>query len=68
MRPIAPLRQTGRQPFGDDEIAFELAQQQNPALRGQPPPVEGKRHFVAANRSQIEGKTAILIHGGCGAP
>jgi len=56
------LRQQSRQ----SEAAFGLAQKHQAAIRRNRPAIESRRHFLAANGWNIEGKKAIVMHGGCG--
>jgi hypothetical protein len=67
-RRIARIPETARQSVGDAEPALDRAQQENPRIRREPTAVEGGAHSLAGNGWQIEGKKAILAHGGCGAP
>ena len=68
LRRIAPVGDACGEPLGDAERALDLAQQQHAGVRRQPAAVEGKRHLLTRNRWQFEGKQAIFVHGGCGAP
>ncbi len=67
-RGIARIREAAREPLGDPEPALDFAQKENAGVRGEAPAVEGGADFLAADGWQIEGKKAIVSHGGCGAP
>lgn len=61
---IAPVPQARRQTIGDPQPAFDLAQQQDAAVRRQPATVERDDNPLARNRWQNEGESAILGHDG----
>ena len=63
-RRIARIREAGGQPLSDPEIALDLAQNENPCIRGQPAAIEGGGDFFAGDGWQTEGKTAILLAAG----
>ncbi len=46
--------------------AFRLAQQHQAAVRGDQATVERRRHLLTTDGWKIEGKKAIVSHGGCG--
>jgi len=63
---IAPVPETTGQKVGQAEAALRLAQQYQAAVRGDQATVECRRHLLATNGWKIEGKKAIVGHGGCG--
>jgi len=65
-RRIALVAQASGQKVGQAEAAFRLAQQHQAAVQRNQATVERRRHFLAANGWKIEGKKAIVCHGGCG--
>jgi hypothetical protein len=65
-RRIAPVAETIGQEVGQTEAAFRLAQQHQAAVRGDQATVERRRHLLATDGWKIEGKKAIVSHGGCG--
>ena len=54
------------QALGNAHRALRLRQQQHPAVRRQPPTIERRRHFLAANGWESKTGNAILGHGGRG--
>jgi hypothetical protein len=65
-RRLAPAPQAASQKLGHAEAALLLAQQHQPAVGGEQAAVECRRHFLGADGWKIEGKKAIVGHGGCG--
>ncbi len=65
-RRIAPVPEAIGQKIGQTEAALRLAQQHQAAVRGDQATVECRRHFLATGGWKIEGKKAIVGHGGCG--
>ena len=63
---IASVRDAARQRFGAAQSALRLAQQDKPAVRGDLAGVEGGAHLLARDGWQINGKKAIVGHGGRG--
>jgi hypothetical protein len=63
---IVPVAETIGQEVGQTQAAFRLAQQHQAAVRGDQATVEGCRHLLATDGWKIEGKKAIVCHGGCG--
>jgi len=51
---------------GDAHRSLRLRQQQHAAIRRQPPAIERRGHFLAANRWESKTGNAILGHGGRG--
>ena len=63
---IAAVADALRQQSRQSEAAFSFAQKHQAAIRRNRPAIESRRHFLAANGWNIEGKKAIVMHGGCG--
>ncbi len=63
---IAPVPEATGQKLGQTEAAFLLAQQHQAAVRGDQATVERRRHLLATDGWKIEGKKAIVGHGGGG--
>jgi hypothetical protein len=55
------------QPIANAKLPLGCGQQHDPAIRGQPPAIEGSGHLLAANRWKAERLGRIVVHGGCGA-
>ena len=51
---------------GNAHPAFRLGQQQHAAIRCQPPAIERRGHFLAANSWESKTSNAIVDHGGRG--
>ena len=64
---IAPIADAACQRVGQAEAALRLAQQDEAAVRGDQAAIEGGAHLLALDGWQIEGKKAIVGHGGRGA-
>lgn len=67
-RAIAPVDKAARQPLGETEASFHIAQHQDAAVRRPRAAVERHAHLLAANGWQGERQKVIVMHGGCGAP
>ena len=65
-RRIAPVPEAIGQKIGETDAAFRLAQKHQAAVRGDQATVECRRHLLATDGWKIEGKKAIVGHGGCG--
>ena len=63
---IASVAEATGQKIGQADAAFRLAQQYQAAVRGDQATVECRRHLLATDGWKIEGKKAIVGHGGCG--
>jgi hypothetical protein len=64
---VARVGDQRRQPIAEAELPLRRGQQQHPAVRGQPPAVEGGGQLLAADRWKAERRGRIVVHGGCGA-
>ena len=64
---IAPIADAACQRVGQAQAALRLAQQDKPAVRRDQAAIEGGGHLLALDGWQMEGKKAIVGHGGCGA-
>ena len=64
---VAPVADTACQRLGQAEAPFRLAQQDQAAVGGDQATIEGGRHLLASHGWQMEGKKAIVGHGGRGA-
>ncbi len=51
---------------GNPHHPFRLGQQHHAAVRSQPPAIESRRYFLAANGWESETSNAIVSHGGRG--
>ena len=67
LRLIAPVPDAACQRLGEAEAAFRLVQQHEATVRRDQAAIEGGRHFLALDGWKIEGKKAIVSHGGRGA-
>jgi hypothetical protein len=65
-RRIAPVPQASGQTLGKTQATLRLAQQHQAAVGGDQATVEGRRHFLATDGWKVEGKKAMIGHGGCG--
>ena len=65
-RLIAPVANTACQRLGQAETAFRFAQQHEAAVRRDQAAIEGGAHLLALDGWQMEGKKAIVGHGGRG--
>jgi hypothetical protein len=65
-RRIAPVAYRLRDALRHTEPPFGLAQEQEPAVRGEPAAAEIDCELAAGNGWQIEWMKAIVRHGGCG--
>jgi hypothetical protein len=63
---IASVGDQRREPRGEADRSLGGSEQQHPAVRGQPPPVERRGDFLAPDGWEIERQQRILGHGGCG--
>ena len=66
-RLLAPIPDTACQRLGQTETVFRLAQQDEAAVGGDQAAIEGGDHLLALDGWQVEGKKAIVGHGGRGA-
>ena len=62
---IAPVLHAGRQHARQAQAPVRLPQEQQAAIRRNRAAIEVRGHFLAANGWKIEGKKAIVAHGGC---
>ena len=63
---IAPVAEALRQNRRQSEAALSFPQKHQPSVRRNRSAIKGRRHFFALNGWKIEGKKAIVVHGGCG--
>ena len=64
---IAPVADAACQRVGQAQAVLRLAQQDEAAVRRDQAAIEGGAHLLAPDDWQMEGKKAIVGHGGCGA-
>ncbi len=63
---IAPVLHAGRQHARQAQAPVRLPQEQQAAIGGNRAAIEVRGHPLAGNGWKIEGKKAIVVHGGCG--
>jgi hypothetical protein len=62
---IAPVLNARRQPARQPQTPVRLPQEHQAAIRGNCTNIEVREHLLAGNGWKIEGKKAIVAHGGC---
>jgi hypothetical protein len=62
---IAPVLHAGRQHARQAQPPVRLPQEQQAAIGGNRTAIEARGHLLAGNGWKIEGKKAIVAHGGC---
>jgi len=63
---VALIGEEAGEPLGDSETALGQGEQQDAAIRGEPPAVEGGCDLLARNGWEAEWQGRSGGHGGCG--